>query len=358
MRTVQLTIIIALLAMICNAQTSVLFSHQSVGRNIIGDTDRSEASHRATVEMRSLLDEDIRFWDHDYYNYSIGGVGGSLLDPDGDLFGPNSGFGSHRCSDANSGCVLTWSLLGHAFSDSTTSAGEAFADSVSRFDVVMIKPGYRDLHMNTKSSLEHYQGVVQDAVDWWEANTSDQILVIMTSSSLRHPSDYQGTAGWTDAAEAENDAAAYKQYADWLTGVLAPAHSRIMAFDVFSRCVNLTGGATELYFTRDEFKSSDHHLNTAGSDFIQADLVDFINSFSSFGNGFLDIQTATRTGTNAVLTWLSGDGGPYTAWLQADDVRGIVTTDTTVTIPMSTAATDVTVKDGTSVRKANIPEVE
>lgn len=282
-------------------QVRVLFSHQSVGRHVVGEPARAEPTLKATYPIRDMLNPGIAFWDHDYYNYitDIADPGtyvpGSLLDAKGEIFS-TSGFGSHRGSGITD--VLLDHLLSEAFSDTPDTDGRAFRDScMSRFDIVMIKPGYRDLHMNTASSLADYQKAFEQVSDWWHSynisHGTNKMLVVMTGSSLRHPSDYSiGTAGWEDTAaghdEAESDVAAYRELDLWFQNVWAHRHPENRYFSTFELCVNLEGLPSEKYFTRDIFTgtgagddSGDHHLNAAGSNAIQDALVSYVNLLAS-----------------------------------------------------------------------------
>ena len=292
MKRVLFLVLVLSMATGALGQTRVLFSHQSVGRNAIGDPERASEDLRATVPLRSRLDDGIAFWDHDYYNYWKDGVTNAILDPNGDNWDESLGFGPFRGTEPP--MVKLNHLAGAAFQDNPTEEARAFRDScLARFDVVMVKPGYRDMHMNTIASLEEYQEMLIGVSDWWDAynreNGTEKILVVMSSPSLRHPSDYSGDdSGWPDTAdghaEAEADAAAYRAFDTWLTTAWARRSPYTRAFSVWSICVNHDGGPTERNFTRDAFtgtgegdSSGDHHLNTAGSDALQDGLVAFIN---------------------------------------------------------------------------------
>ncbi len=282
-------------------QVRIMFSHQSVGRNVIADPERADPANRASTPIRDSLPANVAFWDHDYYNFSTDlvtpgtYVPGSILDPAGDIYSI-SGFGSHRGSEPHE--MLLDHLLGGAFSDSPDLDGRAFRDScMSRFEVVMIKPGYLDVHMNTASSLANYQTMLNEVSDWWHdyniTHGTNIILVVMTSSSLRHPSDYSGgTGGWPDTAaghaEAEADAAAYRELELWLQSEWTGRNSENRHFSTFELCVNLTGTPSEKFFTKDIFtgtgagdSSGDHHLNTAGSNAVQEALIDFIDELAA-----------------------------------------------------------------------------
>lgn len=302
MKPLALVILFVLaLPMTCLGQVRVLFSHQSVGRHVVAEPERAEPTLRAADPMRDFLNANVAFWDHDYYNYTtdLGHPGnyvpGSLLDSDGEIFSAN-GFGSHRGSDHED--VLLSHLVGEAFTNNPTPEGRAFRDScMSRFDIVMIKPGYRDLHMNTASSLDEYKTIINEVSDWFhEYNVShgtNKYFVVMSGSSLRHPSDYsQGSAGWNDNAagyaEAEADVAAYRDLDVWLQNEWTHRHPENKHFSTFELCVNLSGSDTERYFTKDIFtgtgagdSSGDHHLNTAGSEFLQEAMVNFVNQLAS-----------------------------------------------------------------------------
>ena len=300
MRLVLLITLIMALPINCLGEVRVLFSHQSVGRHVVAEPERAEPTLRATAPIRDFLNENVNFWDHDYYNYSTDLVTpgvlvpGSLLDPDGEIFSIG-GFGSHR--GAGHEDVLLSHLLGEAFCDTPDTDGRAFRDScLSRFEIVMIKPGYRDLHMNTGSSLAEYQQTLNDVADWWHQynieHETNIFLVVMSGSSLRHPSDYSGgTAGWADNAaghaEAEADVAAYRQLDLWMQNEWSYRHPELRYFSTFEHCVNLSGSRTEKFFTKDSYTgtgegsdSGDHHLNTAGSNDLQELMVTFINDLA------------------------------------------------------------------------------
>ena len=297
MRLILLITLILALPVNCLAQVRVLFSHQSVGRHVVADPERADPILRATFSMRDMLDANAAFWDHDYYNFSTDletpgtYIPGSLLDPAGDIYS-TTGFGSHRGSDNED--VLLSHLLGEAFNDTPDADGRAFRDScLSRFDIVMIKPGYRDLHMNTVSSITEYQQILNEVSDWWHqyniAHGTNILLVTMTGSSLRHPSDYSvGTAGWEDTAaghaEAEADVAAYRQLDLWMQNEWVNRHPENKYFSTFEHCVNMSGTPSEKYFTKDIYTgtgagdhSGDHHLNADGSDALQEAMVSFVN---------------------------------------------------------------------------------
>lgn len=278
----------------------VLFSHQSVGRYAIGDPERALPQNRAALPLRSLLNADVAFWDHDYYNYWLDGVTNAVLDPPGNNFAVATGFGSFRGSETAD--VVMSHLLGEAFTDGATGSAQAFRDScLSRFDIVMIKPGYHDMHMNTASSLAEYKAMLIGVSDWWHRHNLDhgtrKILVAMTSSSLRHPSDYSdGTSSWPNTAagylEAEADAAAYRELDSWMATEWVARSPYTRFFSTWSLCVNHSGSATELNFTKDIFtgtgignSSGDHHLNSAGSDSLQAALAAFINALAQEYSG-------------------------------------------------------------------------
>jgi len=281
-------------------QTRILFSHQSVGRNAIGDPERSGEENRASVPLRSRLNDGIAFWDHDYYNYHMDGVTNAILDPAGNNWDDPLGFGPFRGTEPP--MVKLNHLAGDAFREGATGDALAFRDScLARFDVVMVKPGYRDMHMDTVAGLDEYQAMLNEVSDWWDAwnreHGTEKILVIMSSPSLRHPTDYsEGTAGWPNTAagraEAESDAAAYRELDTWLTNAWARRSPYTRAFSVWSICVNHEGGPTELNFTKDAYtgtgegdSSGDHHLNSAGSDALQAGLAEFINDLADELNG-------------------------------------------------------------------------
>jgi len=281
-------------------QVRIMFSHQSVGRNVVGDPERANPDARATSPIRDFLDGSVAFWDHDYYNFSRNGVTNAILDPDGNNWAVASGFGPHRGSDGTD--VLMDHLIGGAFSESATGDARAFRDScMSRFDIVMIKAGYRDMHMNTASSLANYQSMLNDASDWWHnyniEHETQKYFVVMTASSLRHPSDYsQGSASWPDTpeghAEAEADAAAYRALDRWLENTWAHRNPENRYFSTWWLCVNQTGPANERYFTKDIYtgtgagdSSGDHHLNTVGSNTLQAALVEYIYKLVGEFNG-------------------------------------------------------------------------
>jgi len=305
MRRIALLCLILLAPTAGSAQVRVLFSHQSVGRYIVGDPERSLPDYRASQPIRELLDEGIAFWDHDYYNYWMDGVTNAILDPAGDMYSVTFGFGPHR-GPAPPEVVLDH-LLGAAFSEEATGHAKAFRDScTSRFDIVLVKPSYRDVHMNTASSLAAYQSMLDGVSDWWHLYNTDNetniILVVISASSLRHPSDYDGSsAGWPDTpeghAEAEADAAAYRLLDQWLGDewVHRSPYTRFMS--IWSRVVNHTGAPHELNFTKDMYtgtgegnSSGNHHLNTAGSDMVQAEMVQLIN----------DLAAELSTGTSPV----------------------------------------------------------
>lgn len=295
MKRTLLLLLVLLGASSALGQTRILFSHQSVGRNAIADPERSGEESRAAVPLRSRLNDGIAFWDHDYYNYWKDGVINAILDPAGDNWSSSMGFGPFRGTEPP--MVKLNHLAGAAFRDDATGDALAFRDScLSRFDVVMVKPGYRDMHMNTVVGLEEYQAMLIDVSDWWDhynkEHGTEKILVIMSAPSLRHPSDYsQGSAGWPNTpagrAEAEADAAAYREFDTWLTTTWVERSRYTRAFSVWSICVAHEGGPTELNFTKDAYtgtgegdSSGDHHLNAAGSNALQDGLVNFINDLA------------------------------------------------------------------------------
>jgi len=287
MRKLAILLILAvcLTASASYAQVRVLFSHQSVGRYIVaepGHFDDQQGLH-ASQDIRGELDAEVRFWDHDYYNYS----NGALIDANGDLF-TNSGFGSHRGSNGAAGDVSLNHILGEAFSDSPDADGQAFRDSVlSRFDIFIVKPGYRDMH--EMDDLEGYKAMLNDVSDWWEINNPGKILAVCTSSPLRHYNDYVGSPGFSSAADAEAKALAYRELDIWLQNVWVCRSPYNRYFSTWWMCVNHTGTSEELYFTKDAYKTSDHHLNSTGSNAVQAALITFINELvADFEDGLPD----------------------------------------------------------------------
>ncbi len=279
-------------------QVRVMYSHQSIGRYIVSDPERAAPLTRATNPIRDSLAANVAFWDHDYYNYSTDlvtpgtWVSGSILDPEGAIWPHVQGFGAHRGSELED--QLLDHLLGDAFQDFPNPNGQAFRDSIlSRFDIVMIMPGYADVRMNTTSSLANYQLMLNSVSDWWHTNNPGKYLVVMTSSSMRHPSDYSGgVASWPDTPaghlEAESDAAAYRELDLWLQNNWAGRNPENRYFSTWWLCVNQTGPPTEQYFTKDLFtgtgvgdNSGNHHLNTAGSDFVQAAMIAYINELAA-----------------------------------------------------------------------------
>jgi hypothetical protein len=204
-------------------------------------------------------------------------------------------------------------LVGEPFMDSPgTSSAEAFRDSVSsRFDAIIIKPGYRDIHM--PGGLTAYQDSLNAASDWWHENNPGKIFCITTAPPLRHPTDYSSTASWPNNAggisDAENEVSDYHDFSVWLTGTWVDRHPENRALDFFTPCVNATGDTDEQYFTKDIYKASDHHLNSAGSDVLQGILADFINgledpAISSFTGTVFDGESIVLSGVNF------GDDGP------------------------------------------------
>lgn len=302
MKQFLLVLMILAIPVMSFGQVKVIFSHQSVGRHVVADPERAVPELRADIPIRDRLDANVAFWDHDYYNYSRDGVFGSLLDSRGSIYPNIQGFGGHRGSDSTD--VLLDHLVGNAFCDiPVDDLAKAFRDScVSRFDIVMIKPGYRDLHMNTTFSLEEYKIALNESSDWWHAynleHGTNKVLVVMTGSSLRHPSDYDiGTAGWTDTvegrAEAEADVAAYRQLDLWFQSEWVNRNPENRYFSTFEFCVNLEGTPEEKFFTKDIYtgsgagdSSGDHHLNKAGSNALQNEMVAFINALADdYENG-------------------------------------------------------------------------
>lgn len=296
MRTATLTCLLLLPPALAAAGIQVLFSHQSVGRNIVADPERSAPTYRASHPLRDRLDADIAFWDHDYYNFYYDGVTNAVLTPSGDNYEVVHGFGSHRGSGPTE--ALLDHLLGAAFTDEVTGAAKAFRDScTSRFDIVMVKPSFRDMHMNTASSDRAYQSMLIGVSDWWhqynELHGTNKILVVLSPSSLRHPSDYaDDSAGWPDTpaghAEAETDAAAYWMLDAWLGDVWVHLSPYTRFLSLWSLCVNHWGSATELNFTKDMYtgtgvgdSSGNHHVNTAGSDMLQTTIVSFIHELAA-----------------------------------------------------------------------------
>ncbi len=286
-------------------KTRVLFSHQSVGRYVVADPERAAPSKRASAPMRDFLNPNVAFWDHDYYNYWTNDLINALLDPEGNNWPINTGFGGHRGTSVDD--IVMNHLLGEAFTDTPTELGKAFRDScVSRFDIVMIKAGYHDLHMNTASSLSEYQAMFNTAADWWHnynlEHGTKKVLVVMTSSSLRHPSDYSGgDSSWPDTpaghAEAEADAAVYHELDLWLKNVWSHRYQDSRYFSTWWFCVNDSGDPTQKFFTKDIYSGSgagdssgDHHLNIAGSDALQAVLVDYINGLVNEFEGTSGIE--------------------------------------------------------------------
>ncbi len=297
MRKLALTVLFLTLHGSSLGQVRVMFTHQSVGRYIISAPERAAPPNRAANPIRDLLAANVAFWDHDYYNYSTDLVTpgtyipGSILDPAGDIWPPVAGFGAHLGSEVND--TLLDHLLADAFQDFPSPTGQAFRDSMlSRFDIAMIMPGYADIHMNTVSSLANYQLMLNSVSDWWHTNNPGKYLVVMTSSSVRHPSDYSGgVASWPDTpaghAEAESDAAAYRELDLWLQNTWADRHPENRYFSTWWLVVNHSGPVTEKFFTKDIFtgagagdSSGDNHLNSAGSDFVQEALVTYINELA------------------------------------------------------------------------------
>lgn len=302
MKTFILVTLALLVPAIGSAQVRVMFSHQSVGRYIVADPERANPDLRASAPIRDFLNPNVAFWDHDYYNYStdLATPGtwllGSILDPAGDIWSHVLGFGPHRGSDLDD--QLLDHLLGDAFLDAPDAYGQAFRDSiVSRFDITLVIPGYYDVRMNTNSSLADYQAMLESVSDWWHLNNPGKWLVVMTSSGMRHPSDYSGgPESWPDTpaghAEAESDVAAYRELDLWLQDTWVHRHPENRYFSVWWRVVSHTGDATERYFTRDEYtgtgigdSSGDHHLNLAGTNAVQAELAAFINDLAAEYDG-------------------------------------------------------------------------
>ncbi len=270
------------------ADVRVLFSHQSVGRHVVAEPGHFSGTLAASQDIRGEFNSNIKFWDHDYYNYTYG----ALMDADGDLYASN-GFGAHRGSNNAGGDVYLSHLVGAAFKATPDDDNaRAFRDSCSsRFDIVIIKPGYRDMHMNDISDLDTYKAMLNTASDWWHDNNPGKYFVISSSSSLRHPTEVSGSvpgsytsAGWTNnaagIAAAEAAAAEYHELDTWLEDTWADRHPENKYFPMWRLCVEATGAADEQYFTKDAYKASDHHLNTAGSDVMQAALVDFIHDLA------------------------------------------------------------------------------
>jgi FlgD Ig-like domain len=283
-------------------QVRVMYSHQSVGRYIISDPERAAPATRATDPIRQFLNPNVAFWDHDYYNFSTDlatpgtNVFGSILDPAGDIWPNILGFGAHRGSEPEE--QLLDHLLGNAFLDTPEPNGRAFRDSIlSRFDITLIMPGYLDVRMNTTSSLAAYQSMLNSVSDWWHTNNPGKFFVVMSASAMRHPSDYSGgTASWPNTpaghAEAESDVAAYRELDLWMQNTWINRHPENRYFSVWWLVVNHSGSASEKYFTQDIFTgtgagddSGDHHLNIAGSDAVQAAMVQFINDLAAEFDG-------------------------------------------------------------------------
>lgn len=282
-------------------QRTVLFCHQSVGRYIIANPNESKVGDNptlaATVHIRTLFDSEVEFWDHDYSyegSWNADGV------DDGTTYAYTYRCGSNPSNDA--GCVGLEHLVGNVFrttpiGDTYSSAAEALAwrNYASSFDIFIVKPGYRDIHLIDDTELESYKTFLNDASDWWNANNSGKYFVIMTASSLRQYSDYASDAGFTSDAQGIERTTRYKEFEDWLTKVWVCRHPENRVFAAFHKCTNQTGTTNEINFTKDAYKSSDHHLNAAGSDALQSAFVDFINGLvEDMNNGVVGSRPAYR----------------------------------------------------------------
>ncbi len=261
-------------------QRTVLFSHQSVGRHIVSNPSNGTTAADATLDIRTLLDSEVEFWDHDYYGQYNG-----ITDNTGSAYANGYTHRGTTSPNNDAGDVGLTHLIGSAFkavptADAYSTAAEALAwrDYCSTFDILIIKPGYRDIHLLDEAELQEYKDFLTVASDWWHANNPGQYFVVMTSSSLRQYSDYSGsTAGFVSDASGIEQTTRYAEFERWLATTWACQNPENRAFGAFQKCTNQAGTVDEINFTVDAYKYTDHHLNAAGSDMVQTALVSFIN---------------------------------------------------------------------------------
>jgi len=283
-------------------QRTVLFSHQSVGRYMIRSVDAATEALRADQNIRDRvtdpLDSEVEFWDHDYSYNTASDESGTSFSTYGWRCGQNT--------DYDAWCVGMKQLIGDPFQDTppdgyngTTSAQAiAWRDFCSGFDIVIIKPGYRDIHLTSDIELQEYKDFLNAASDWWHTNNPGQYLCIMTSSSLRPPTgmgapnDYSSTSGWANndpGGDALIETERYAAFELWLAKTWACRNPENRVFAMFRKCTNLTGGDYITNFTKTEYTndpdssydSGDHHLNKRASNELQDDFVTFINGMVS-----------------------------------------------------------------------------
>lgn len=232
----------------------VLFSHNSVGRNMIGndymDPIQDPSDNFATTDLRTTLDSRIKFWDHDYSSTTIQG---SNLVPLKNNLGVDGWIGAspstvilrglaQRTSSNSSWGTTTYhylpGIVGYAqiaincLRTTTLNPNESSpSENASNWrnfllgtysyqgtlqgkvwDMVILKPGYKQMHIptddddmddaygNPQFSLETIKQRLNDVSDWWHINNPGKYLAICTSSSLRSPRDGIGieTSGWRE----------------------------------------------------------------------------------------------------------------------------------------------------------------
>ena len=235
-------------------QRTVLFSHQSVGRHIIANPTAGTSGDDATLHIRTLFDSEVEFWDHDY-SYE------GLYNASGDN-AAQSEF-AWRCGtnpDNDAGCVGMKQLIGDCFRETpidgydTSTAAQALAwrDYCSTFDIFIVKPGYRDVHLLDDNELAEYKAFLNVASDWWSANNPGQYFVVMTSSSLRQNSDYSiGTSGFISDASGDEQAARYAAFELWLAKTWVCRNPENRFFANFRKCSNITETGYGINFTKD-----------------------------------------------------------------------------------------------------------
>lgn len=236
----------------CFAQDKyVLFSHNSVGRNMIGN-DYMRASQDpngnfSPTDLRDNLDSRIKFWDHDYYSTTIQGANLIPLKRETGLDGwvgsaPSEvilrGLVQRTSSPYQWGSTYTYlpgivsyaQIATNCLRTNTLNPNESTpstnATSWRNFllgtysysgnlqgrvwDMVILKPGYKQMHIptddddvddaygNPQFSLETIKQKLNEVSDWWHVNNQGKYLAICTSSSLRSPRDGIGveTSGW------------------------------------------------------------------------------------------------------------------------------------------------------------------
>jgi hypothetical protein len=256
-------------------QRSVLFSHQSVGRNMICSVDALSENLRADQNIRNRttnpLDPEVEFWDHDYsFKTATNNEGNSF---------PSYGWKCGQNTDHDAWCVGMKHLIGDPFQDNppngyngtTSEQATMWRNFCSSFDIVIIKPGYRDIHLIDEAELEEYKTFLNNASDWWHNNNPGQYFCIMTASPLRPPTGVGAPNAYSNEL--------------WLLKKWALRHPENKVFLLHRKTTCRLGGNYVRYFTNpiytndpnSGYDSGDHHLNKLASNTIQNDFVNFIN---------------------------------------------------------------------------------